>query len=55
MKDSNLYKRMERVTLAKLDDFNPHYTVKVLQAFYKMGEGSNEFYDQLIHKIITVL
>jgi hypothetical protein len=29
-KDEELFKRMERVILAKLDDFNIHYSVKVL-------------------------
>lgn len=43
--DKESFEKIERVTLAKLDDFNHHYTVKMLSAFYKMGYGSNEFYD----------
>jgi len=45
IQDEELFKRMERVTLAKLDDFIPHYIVKVMQAFYNMGYGSGELYD----------
>lgn len=53
--DSEIFERMERVVLAKLDDFNNHYTVKVLKSFYEMGQGTNEIYDLLINKIITEL
>jgi len=45
IKDEKLFNKMERVTLAKLDEFIPHYTVKVLYSFYKMGYGSGELYD----------
>lgn len=46
---------MERVTLAKLDDFIPHYAVKVLQAYYKSGYGSGELYDQLINHTMEAM
>ena len=37
-----VFKRVERVVLAKIDEFIPHYIVKVLQAYYKSGQGSGE-------------
>jgi len=49
------YKRLERVVLSKIDEFIPHYLVKILQAFYKMGYGSGELYDKLINGIIQAL
>ena len=53
VQDPEVFSRMERVTLAKLDDFIPHYIVKVLHSFYKMGYGSGELYDQLINRVMT--
>lgn len=50
--DEDLFKRMERVVLAKIDDFIPHYTIKVMQSFFKQGFGSGELYDALINKIL---
>ena len=41
--------------MAKIDEFIPHYLVKVLQSYYKMGFGSNELYDQLINKIMQAM
>ena len=35
-----VYDRFERVTLAKLNEFNAHYTTKVLSIFKKEGFGS---------------
>jgi hypothetical protein len=32
--DEELFNRLERVTLTKLDEFIPHYSVKVLQSYY---------------------
>ena len=54
-KDEELFKRMERVTLAKLDEFIPHYTVKVLSAYYSSGFGSGELYDQLINHVMEAM
>ena len=54
-KDEELFNRMERVTLTKLDEFIPHYTVKVLQAYYKIGYGSGELYDQLINNVMETM
>lgn len=53
--DEELFKRMERVTLAKLDEFIPHYVVKVLQAYYSTGFGSGELYDQLINHVMETM
>ncbi len=43
---------MEKVVLSKLDDFIPHYLVKILASYFKIGFGSGELYDKLINKII---
>ena len=51
--NQEIFSRMERVTLAKLDDFNNHYLIKVLRSFYLMGMGSNDLYDQLINKVLS--
>jgi len=49
--DELVFRRIERVILAKIDEFIPHYVVKVLQAYYRSGQGSGELYDQLILKL----
>ncbi len=46
---------MEKVVISKLDDFIPHYLVKVLNSYYKMGYGSGELYDKLISGIIKAM
>lgn len=40
-----LYTRMERVVLSKLDEFIPHYSIKVLCSFASVGQGSGELFD----------
>ena len=47
-----IFVRLERVVLAKIDEFIPHYLIKVLTAFASAGYGSGELYDVLVHKII---
>ena len=42
------FKKLEKVVISKFDDFIPHYMVKVLASYYKMGYGSGELYDKLI-------
>lgn len=44
--------RMERVVMAKIDEFIPHYLIKVLTSFASAGYGSGALYDVLVHKII---
>lgn len=46
------FKRLEKVVISKIDDFIPHYYVKVLHAYYKMGYGSGELYDKLLNGVI---
>mmetsp|Transcript_17974 Transcript_17974/g.30585 ORF Transcript_17974/g.30585 Transcript_17974/m.30585 type:complete len:325 (-) Transcript_17974:938-1912(-) len=50
--DQQMFQRFETVILAKLDDFIPHYVVKILHSYFKTGYGSGDFYDQLIAKIV---
>ena len=38
------YIRLERVILSKIRDFIPHYYVKIIAAFNKVGQGSGELY-----------
>ena len=55
IEDDASYKRLERVVLAKLDEFIPHYTIKVLSSFYKAGQGSGELYDELTNNVIRAM
>ena len=52
-KNEETFKRLEKVVISKLDDFIPHYLVKVLAAYYKAGCGSGELYDKLINGILS--
>jgi hypothetical protein len=54
-KNEDTFKKMEKVVISKLDDFIPHYMVKVLNSYYKMGYGSGELYDKLINGIIKAM
>ena len=38
--------------LSKIDEFIPHYIVKVLNSYYKIGFGSGELYDKLINQLV---
>lgn len=40
-----LFQRMERVVLSRINEFIPHYLVKVLCSFAQAGHGSGDFYD----------
>ena len=46
------YKRLEKVVLSKIDEFIPHYLVKIMAAYYKTGFGSGELYDKLISRVV---
>ena len=50
-----VFKKLEKVVLAKIDDFIPHYLVKVLAAYSKMRTGSGEFYDKVISRVLQLL
>jgi hypothetical protein len=50
--EKTVFDRLEQVVLAKLEEFIPHYQVKVLHAYFSMGYGSGDLYDSLIAKII---
>jgi hypothetical protein len=54
-RNEDTFKRLERVVLSKIDDFIPHYLVKVLSAYYKMGYGSGELYDRLISGVVKAM
>jgi hypothetical protein len=47
-KNEETFKRLEKVVLSKLDEFIPHYIVKVLSSYYNIGFGSGDLYDKLI-------
>ncbi|CDW77722.1 UNKNOWN [Stylonychia lemnae] len=51
-RNEDTFKKLERVVLSKLEELIPHYLVKVLSSYFKMGYGSGELYDKLISKII---
>ena len=51
-KDEEFFKRLEKVVLSKLDDFIPHYLVKVLSSYYGLGFGSGELYDKIITGVL---
>ena len=46
---------MERIVLSRIDEFIPHYLVKVLCSFAKAGYGSGELYDQVIAKVLPAI
>ena len=52
-KREEIYNRLERVVLIQVDEFIPHYLIKMLCAFTKAGQGSGEIYDQLIQRIVA--
>jgi hypothetical protein len=54
-KSEETFKKLEKVVISKFDDFIPHYMVKVLASYYKMGFGSGELYDKLINGIIKAM
>lgn len=54
-KNEDTFKKLEKVVVSKLEDFIPHYMVKVLGSYYKMGYGSGELYDKLINGIIKAI
>lgn len=49
------FSRLEKVVLTKLDEFIPHYLVKILVAYTKAGQGSGELFDGLITQTLKVL
>lgn len=54
-KNEEVFQRLERVVISKLDDFIPHYMVKVLAAYYKANYGSGDLYDKLIAGVISAM
>ena len=55
LEDKTIFDRMERVVLAKLDEFIPHYVVKVLQSYYRVESGSPELYDELVNNVLKTI
>lgn len=50
-----VFQRLEKVVLTKIDEFIPHYLVKILSAYTKAGQGSGELFDSVITQIIKAL
>ena len=46
---------MERVVLSRLDEFIPHYLVKVICSFAEAGQGSGELFDQIIARVLPAI
>lgn len=46
------FRTLEKVVFSKLDDFIPHYLVKILDSYYQVGYGSGELYDKIINSIV---
>jgi hypothetical protein len=53
--EENTFRRLEKVVLSKLDEFIPHYLVKVLASYYKSGFGSGEFYEKIAERILVTV
>ena len=51
-KADEIYRRLERVVLTQIDDFIPHYLIKILCSFAKAAQGSGELYDQVIQRVV---
>jgi len=47
-----VFERFERVILAKLSEFNSHYTAKVLSIYMKQRLGSAQLFDELINHLL---
>jgi hypothetical protein len=47
-KNEQTFQRLEKVVLSKIEEFIPHYLVKILNSYYKSGYGSGELYDRII-------
>ena len=43
--DTEFYDHLEKVVLAKLKEFTLHDLIKVFSGFYKLGQGSGNFYE----------
>ena len=41
--------------LSRISEFIPHYLVKVLCSFTQAGQGSGDFYDQIIAKVLPAV
>lgn len=50
--DKAVFDRLERVVIAKIEEFNTHYLVKIMNSYEKVGLGSGELYDSLIYQIM---
>lgn len=50
-----LYQRMERVVLSRINEFIPHYLVKVICSFAQAGHGSGELFDRIIEKLLPAV
>ena len=44
-KADEIFRRLERVVLTQIDEFIPHYLIKLLCSFARAGQGSGELYD----------
>jgi hypothetical protein len=52
---TSVFARLEKVVLTKMDEFIPHYLVKILVSYAQAGHGSGELFDSLITQIIKAL
>lgn len=50
-----IFRRIERVVLSRIEEFIPHYLIKVLCSFTKAGQGSGELFDQIISKVLPAV
>ena len=50
-----IFCRLERVILSRINEFIPHYLIKVLCAFTQAGHGSGEFFDQIITRVLPAI
>ncbi|MFN9908386.1 MAG: hypothetical protein ACK56F_20040, partial [bacterium] len=50
-----MFARLEKVVLTKMDEFIPHYLVKILVAYTHAGHGSGELFDSLISSVIKAM
>lgn len=49
---NELYDRLEKVILSKLDDFTSHDLVYVLEVFFGLKQGSDRFYEKVFHALM---
>lgn len=50
-----VFSRLEKVVITKIDEFIPHYLIKILVSYTQIGLGSGELFDSVISAVIKAM